>query len=130
MDKYIGIPFLRGGNTRKGCDCYRLVVMVYKDKLDIDLPDFSGLFVDSSQASLLKVSRQIRDTKKIWQKVEKPKPFDVILLRTGDMVYHIGIVAGKRTMLHILEGVDSVIEEFTSLQWEDRIEGFYRHEKN
>ena len=126
MIEYVGIPFLEDGNTRAGCDCYRLVVMVYKDKLGIDLPDFAGIFVDGSLASLKKVTRHIRETKKTWQKVDKPIPFDVILLRTGNMVYHCGVVIGRRTMLHVLEGVNSTIEEFTSLQWKHKVEGFYR----
>ncbi len=64
--------------------------------------------------------------KKTWQKVDKPIPFDVILLRTGNMVYHCGVVIGRRTMLHVMEGVNSTIEEFTSLQWKQKVEGFYR----
>ena len=127
VDDYIGIPFGKNGSTRESCDCWRLVVMVYKDKLNIDLPDFSGIFVDGSLASLRKVTKHIRETKKTWQKVDKPIPFDVILLRTGNMVYHVGVVAGRRSMLHIDDGINSVIEEFTTLQWENKIEGFYRY---
>jgi len=129
MIEYIGIPFLEDGNTRAGCDCYRLVVMVYKDKLGIDLPDFAGIFVDGSLASLKKVTRHIRETKKTWQKVEKPALFDVILLRTGNMVYHCGVVIGRRTMLHVMEGINSTIEEFTGIQWRNKVEGFYRYGK-
>ena len=127
MLEYIGIPFLEDGNTRAGCDCYRLVVMVYKDKLGIDLPDFAGIFVDGSLASLKKVTRHIRETKKTWQKVDKPAPFDVILLRTGNMVYHVGVVVGRRSMLHIDEGINSVIEEFTCIEWKHKVEGFYHY---
>jgi len=126
VDDYIGIPFGKNGSTRESCDCWRLVVMVYKDKLNIDLPDFSGIFVDGSLASLRKVTKHIRETKKAWQKVDKPLPFDVILLRTGSMVYHCGVVIGRRTMLHVMDGINSTIEEFTSLQWKQKIEGFYR----
>ena len=129
-DDYIGILFGKNGSTRESCDCWRLVVMVYKDKLNIDLPDFAGLFVDGSLASLKKVTRHIRETKKTWQKVDKPLPFDVILLRTGNMVYHCGVVIGRRTMLHVMEGINSTIEEFTGLQWKNKVEGFYRYEKN
>jgi len=64
MIEYIGIPFLEDGNDRNGLDCWRLVVMVYKERLNIDLPDFSGIFVDGSLASLKKVTRHIRETKR------------------------------------------------------------------
>lgn len=126
-DDYIGIPFQKNRGDRQGCDCWRLIVMVYREKLGIELPDFAGIYVDGSLASLVKVSRKIRDEKQAWQKVDKPQPYDVILLRTGDMVYHVGLVIDHKRMLHVLEGIDSTIEEFTGLQWQQRVEGFYRH---
>lgn len=124
---YVGIPFQKNGSDRNGTDCWRLIVMVYREKLGIELPDFAGIYVDGSLASLVKVSRKIRDEKQAWQRVDKPQPYDVILLRTGDMVYHVGLVIDHKRMLHVLEGIDSTIEEFTGLQWQQRVEGFYRH---
>ena len=124
---YVGIPFQKNGSDRNGTDCWRLIVMVYREKLGIELPDFDGIYVDGSLASLMKVSRKIRDEKQAWQRVDKPQPYDVILLRTGDMVYHVGLVIDRKRMLHVLEGIDSTIEEFTGLQWQQRVEGFYRH---
>jgi cell wall-associated NlpC family hydrolase len=127
MIEYVGIPFEKDGNDKKGCDCWRLVVLVYKDRLGIELPDFAGAYVDGSLASLKKVSRMIRDGKQSWQKVDKPIPFDVILLRTGSMVYHVGLVIDRKRMLHVMEGINSTIEEFTGIQWKKKVEGFYRY---
>jgi len=126
MTEYIGIPFLKDGKDKNGCDCWRLVVMAYRERLGIELPDFTGIYVDGSLASLKKVSRMIRDNKEMWKKVDKPQPYDVILLRTGSMVYHCGVVIDRKRMLHITEGINSTIEEFTSRMWKDKIEGFYR----
>jgi cell wall-associated NlpC family hydrolase len=127
FNEYIGIPFINGGNTRKGCDCWRLIVMIYREKLGIDLPDFSEIYIDGSLTSLKRVTWHIIEARKTWEKVDKPAPFDLILLRTGNMVYHCGLVIGRRTMLHIMENINSAVEEFTSLQWKHRIEGFYRY---
>ena len=127
IDEYIGIPFKKNGLDRDGLDCWRLVVLVYREQLNIELPDFEGIYVDGTLASMKKTTRYIRDNKKSWQQVKKPKPFDVILLRTGGMVYHAGVVVTKRSMLHILEGIDSTIEEFTGLCWKNKIEGFYHY---
>ena len=129
ITEYIDIPFLDNGKDRNGLDCWRLVVMFYREKLGIDLPDFSGIYVDGTLASLKKVTRIIRENKKKWQQVKKPQPYDVILIRTGSMVYHAGIVVGRRTMLHIMEGVNSTVEEFTGLMWKDKVEGFYRYRR-
>ena len=126
-DHYVGIPFGKNGNSREACDCWRLVVLVYRDRLGIELPDFAGAYVDGSLASLKKVSRMIRDGKQTWQKVDKPIPFDVILLRTGSMVYRVGLVIDRKRMLHVMEGINSTIEEFTGIQWKKKVEGFYRY---
>jgi len=120
---FIGIPFSDGGNTRESCDCWRLIVMVYREKLGIELPDFLEIYLDGSLDALKRAIRHIKETKKSWKPVDKPIPFDVILLRDC----HCGLVIGRRTMLHIMENINSTIEEFTSLQWKDKIEGFYRY---
>jgi len=58
----------------------------------------------------------------MFTRVEKPKPFDAVLLRAKPL--HIGTVIDRKRMLHIDEGVNSIIEEFTSLQWKQKVEGF------
>jgi cell wall-associated NlpC family hydrolase len=128
-ENYIGIPFGKNGNTRESLDCWRLVVLVYHEKLGVELPDYSGIFVDDSLTSLIKVTRKIREEKQKWECVDKPQTYDVILLRTGNMVYHTGIVIDQKRMLHTMEGINSTIEEYKSLQWKDKVEGFYHYGK-
>ena len=132
FDDYIGIPFVDNGNTRKGCDCWRLVVMVYQDHLNIDLPDFDGLCIDRTGAtallsSLRRIRAKICEYKEKWKRVENPQPYDVIILRNSDDLYHCGIAINRREMLHTMEGIDSAIEDFTGLYWKDRIEGISRY---
>ena len=126
FNNYIGIPFLADGNDREGCDCWGLAVLIYKEQLNIDLPVFAGMFVDGSLASLIRVTKHIRKIKKTWLKVNEPAPYDIILLRTGNMIYHVGVVIDKKQMLHVMEGINSTIEEFIGLQWKQKVEGFYR----
>ena len=127
MEDYIGIPFVKDRGDRQGCDCWRLIVLVYRERLGIELPDFAGAYVDGSLASLKRVSRMIRDGKQAWERVDKPQPYDVILLRTGDMVYHVGLVIDRKRMLHVMEGINSTVEEYTGIQWKQKVEGFYRY---
>ena len=129
FNNYIGIPFLADGNDWKGCDCWGLAVLIYKEQLNIDLPVFAGMFVDGSLASLIRVTKHIRKIKKTWLKVNEPAPYDIILLRTGNMIYHVGLVIDKKRMLHVMEGINSTIEEFIGLQWKQKVEGFYRYGK-
>ena len=126
IKNYIGIPFLKNGNDREGCDCWKLIVMVYREQLGIDLPDYAEIFVDDSLASLRRVARTMKEERLKWRQVQTPIPYDVILLRIDGLVCHAGLVIDRRRMLHIMDGTDSTVEEFTGLQWKQRVDGFYR----
>jgi cell wall-associated NlpC family hydrolase len=126
IKNYIGIPFLKNGNDREGCDCWKLIVMVYREQLGIELPDYAEIFVDDSLASLRRVARTMKEERLKWRQVQTPIPYDVILLRVDGLVCHAGLVIDRRRMLHIMDGTDSTVEEFTGLQWKQRVEGFYR----
>ena len=109
VENYIGIPFLKNGNNRNGCDCWKLIVMVYREQLGIDLPDYAEIFVDDSLASLKKVARTMKEERLKWQQVQTPIPYDVILLRVDGLVCHAGLVIDRRRMLHIAVHRDDAV---------------------
>ena len=93
LDKYIGIPYIRGGATEKGFDCSGFVRKVYMEFFGIDLPHQS-----SSQSSL-----------PFMQKVTKD---DLI---TGDLIFfsttgknkrisHVGIYLSDGRFIHAAKG--------------------------
>lgn len=131
VSDYIGIPFVDNGQTKAGCDCWRLVCMVYRDHLNIELPEFPDVGIRRAKAelkeSLQRVAEKMLEYKQRWKRVDKPQPYDVIILRTGELLYHCGLVVDRRNMLHIEEDIDSAIEDFTGLLWKNKIEGFYRY---
>jgi cell wall-associated NlpC family hydrolase len=126
-DNYIGMPFKCDGKDRTGLDCWGLVALVYKEQLGIELPLYKGVFTDLSQACLRRVAATMKYERRKWHEVKDPQLYDVIMLRSGEYAWHVGLVINKREMLHVEVGIDSVVEEFTGRQWKDRIEGFYRY---
>lgn len=126
-DHYIGIPFKCDGKDRSGLDCWGLVALVFKEQLGIDLPLYRGVFSDLSQACLRRVSAIMMQEREKWTKVDNPKIYDVVLLRSGVYAWHVGLVINKKEMIHVMEGIDAVVEEFSGTQWKDRVEGFYRY---
>lgn len=130
-NKYINIPFKFDGRSIDGLDCWGLVKAVYNDKLGIDLPNFNGALCDSSRETLRKVAEIAAQERKRWIKVDDAKEFDVVLMSpTGGNPYHVGIMADRRNMLHIMEGCNSTIERVDGMRWRNRIEGFYRYAKS
>jgi cell wall-associated NlpC family hydrolase len=126
-NKYIDIPFKPDGRDRSGLDCWGLVCLIYKEQLNIELPSWSGVFKDQSIGCLKQVARSMAIERDRWVKVDKPEPFDVILLRTGAYIWHVGVVLTPTTMLHVMSGINSVIESFTGLQWKNRVQEFRRY---
>lgn len=126
MDKYIGIPYLKDGRTVAACDCWGLVTIIYRDKLGIILPDYKGYLMGSKDEYLVELAHVMKEERKRWIKIDKPKTYDVALIRAGE--FHVGIIAGKGLMLHIMNQRESVIESYVSNGWKHRIREFYRYE--
>lgn len=125
-DKYINIPFKCDGRDRSGCDCYGLVCLVYKEQLNIELPDFKGIFTDHDIATLRRVAKEMKSYKEKWQRVQTPQLYDVVMLRTGAYTWHVGLVLDNHRMLHVMTGINSVVEDYTGRYWGNRVEEFRR----
>ena len=125
-DSYIEIPFEPDGRDRNGLDCYGLVCLVYRECLNITLPDYVGIFTDQSFATLKKVACVMAEGREKWTKVDTPQPFDMVMLRTGKRQWHVGIVIDRSRMLHIMSGINSCIEQYTGLHWKNRVVEFRR----
>lgn len=121
------IPFVPGGRTIEGgLDCWGLFRLGYKEVHNIDLPTLQEDY-DPSQI------RDFEHLKKIvlkdicnWDKIDKEKPGDGILLSMRGRPIHVALVVKTGLMLHIEEGINACVENYRSSQWQKRILGFYR----
>lgn len=123
MDRYVGIPYRAEGRDWWGCDCWGLVVLVYRERLGIELPTHAG-YVDPLSAD---AADAVSTGKLAWRPVESPQPMDGVLFRIKGRPHHIGLVIREGWMLHTAAGKDSCIEPYTRPYWSARVEGFYRY---
>lgn len=124
VNKYIGIPFNQHGRDFNGCDCWGLVKLYYNNELGINLPCLSSLYEHTQDAKIVGV---ISNEALNWRLVDVPDANDVAVLSMRGMPFHVGLMTGKRDMLHIEQDINSVIERIDSPIWNSRIKGFYRH---
>ena len=125
-DSFIEIPFKCDGRDRNGCDCYGLICLIYRERLGIILPDYAGIFTDHTMVTLKKVARTMEEGRKRWALVDKPSPYDMVMLRTGRYVWHVGLAINKCDMIHTMAGIGSAIESFQNLYWKHRVVEFRR----
>lgn len=96
--KYVGIPFLDRGRDMAGLDCWGLVRLIYAQERGIELPDYGEISVKD----LLRVSRSIDRGQEAWEPTDKPRAFDVAVMRYygRGLVGHVGVMVDARTMIH------------------------------
>lgn len=124
--EYIGIPFKPNGRDRNGLDCWGLACLIYLEQKRISLPAYNDIFLNDNLSTLKKVARIMQNEKEQFEKVERPKAFDLVILRSGMYSWHVGVVIDKRKMIHVMSGIDSVVESFKDGLWANRIDSFRR----
>jgi cell wall-associated NlpC family hydrolase len=128
---YMGIPFLEGGRTRQGADCYGLARLVLAERFGIVLP------IDPAGARLRGMDRAAKDglagrivaARGAWCDVPRGavKPGHGILLRVEGRPFHVGLVVNDRAFLHTEPHAGAQIEGWDTPRWADRVLGFYEY---
>lgn len=128
-NKYISVPFEEHGRSARGCDCWGLARLIYKEELNIDLPellDYKNTKDGKSIAELYEVEHQE------WEEISvgQEKPFDVLVFRMMGLPTHIAVVVDKGLMIHCEKGCGTHISEYNrEAQWKTRLAGIYRYVK-
>jgi cell wall-associated NlpC family hydrolase len=124
LSKFIGIPYKPKGRSWDGVDCLGLVGLFHKEVNGIDFPDWSMVYSDPNDFA--RSSQLISQEKSAFIAIHTPRQGDIITLRFGQFICHLGLWIDGSTFLHSLEGHDSAIERLDSPSWKHRINGFYR----
>jgi probable lipoprotein NlpC len=108
---WLGTPYLRGGNTKKGTDCSGFVGSVYMEKERMPLP---------------------RTT---TEGFKKGKSVDKKELTVGDLIYfgergrvsHVGLFVGNGSFIHASSSMGVTISPLEDSYWKPRYMGARRH---
>lgn len=128
---FVGIPYTEFGRERIGSDCWGLAVVIYKEQVDITLPDYLGDYAsveERTEISALVADAAVSST---WFKVSNndARELDIAIFRRGYLDAHIGIVIAPGLMIHMREDDCAKVERFDQLPWKGRLTGIYRHFK-
>lgn len=122
--KYVGTRFVRKGRSFEGVDCYGLHWLIELTEAGVELPllDF-----DFNPRRCDEIAGLFGRGKPMWRQIDAQQDRCVVLLLTGGVPAHIGVVCGPDVMIHADdEHGQVVVERLRTPIWpESRIEGFY-----
>ena len=104
-EKWLGTPYLYGGNTKAGIDCSGFVKNVYHE-IGINLPRTSA-----QQFEYLKPTNV-------------PVIGDLVFFKKGNLINHVGIFIGEGKMIHSSSGKGVIIQTILGSSLENRFAGY------
>ncbi|WP_187149305.1 C40 family peptidase [Desulforapulum autotrophicum] len=115
VKKYLGIPYLRGGTSRKGMDCSSFVRTVYSKFFGINLPYTAGAQFDSSKFK--KIS------------THEIQPGDLIFFATNKRkrISHVGMYVSDGQFIHASSSLGITMSSLDDRYWKKRFVGSKRH---
>lgn len=115
VNDYIGIPFKTNGRDRDGMDCYGLIAAVYKDLLDIDVPDWAvkNDHIFTVMQTITK-GLKIEVTEERAYEVANPNDMDILVLSRISVAYHVGIYVAGGVLHTVYNGNGSCYESLES----------------
>ena len=128
--EYIGLPYKNLGRDRLGIDCYGSIYLIYKEKLGIELPDFTELLYDIEWYR--EHNHILENVWDDWEEVISPyKIYDVLLFYSFELksiVNHIGILIEEDKFLHISSKYSSKVDRLNDY-WESRLYKVLRYKR-
>ena len=136
ITRYIGIEFGDKARSIESCDCWGLVRLVYKERLNIDLPLY-----DISESDHLNVEDALvtAHNNGTWIQVMTGhhREFDVCEMSIPVKIagvwefppLHVGVVIGNEWILHAERMTHSRLSRIHDRRMSSRILGYWRHKK-
>ena len=125
----IGIPFVDGGRTREGLDCWAVVLECYR-RAGVLLKD---PFASKRQADILPmqgedVDRWIAEQFDHWERIDTPGIGSVVAFRDVDgAAVHVGVVVEPGKFLHALKRTGVVVGKLDREPWCTAMMGAYAY---
>lgn len=128
LSDYVGIPFVSGGRTREGADCWGILRIVFHERLRILLPSRSDDYASTEDRA--EVAAILAGGLQDWSQIDPAaaRPLDGILMNTGGQPAHVGLYCGGGRLLHTERGTGSIIQPVDHIRVASRIAGYFRHE--
>jgi cell wall-associated NlpC family hydrolase len=117
----LGKKFKYGASGPDAYDCKNLMVELYRRKR-IEFPDYDSTASTEEQSAAF-----AEGLSKFAVKLDAPEEGCLVMFRIiPPYVSHVGMVIDQYRFIHISRGSSVSVERLDSIQWVDKIAGFYR----
>lgn len=130
VKKYVGIPFVSGGRTAKGADCYGLVRLILNNEYGYNLPPLTGNYSDALDKSQTQSLFNLNVPLLCGEKLTAPEEEAVALIKSRGLATHVALYAGDGFIIHCVNNLGSVCERISNPGLERTVQGWYRVRKN
>lgn len=133
--RWIGIPFVDGGRSDAGCDCWGLVRLAMMERAGIQLGEYATV----SESDYAAVSAAIGEAKSRgeWESIPEghQNALDVVEMslpahhngRASFLPLHVGLLVSRGWMLHTEQSTGSRLSSIRDKLIFPRILGYWRH---
>ncbi|WP_226781830.1 NlpC/P60 family protein [Oceaniglobus trochenteri] len=126
-NRFVGLPFAEFGRSREGADCWGLVSVIYREELNITLPDYLGYGSVGDHGEIAALIEGAK-TNALWVPVTGTAvAFDLAVFRRGRLPTHLGVVIRRGLMIHMAAGDCAKLADHTGGAWGNRFSGYWRH---
>ena len=128
--KYMSIPYIWGGSSFSGADCYGLVVLFYKEQFKLNIFDYKNL-ASQFEGDVSNSSAFSDNCEDEFVKIKEKdlKSGDIILFCNNSTTpNHIAIYLGNDKIVHMLDSRKGCCVSTLSV-WKQKAYGYYRHKQ-
>ena len=122
FSEYINIPYKNLGRSKEGCDCFGIIWLVFKEKRNIILPDFTDLKY-TNEWYRQHENHILENLWDVWGVVNEPyKVYDGIIFYHEKMkvANHIGMIIDDGKFIHVSQKFPSRVDKLNPY-WRSRI---------
>ncbi|QKF72792.1 hypothetical protein AFAEC_0601 [Aliarcobacter faecis] len=125
IDKFIGIPFVSRGRSFKGCDCYGLVKLYYKEVLNIEIPE-TIITADQPRRTF---ANYLNEISKNWSLTNPSKNVVIAMAVNAEhpsLVTHFAVMIDEKRFIDTRENMSSYLTSIDDEKVKNQIKGFYK----
>jgi len=89
LSELVGKPYKSGAHGPNEFDCWGLVVYIYQNIFDVQLPEYAGF--ESKAKYPAKMQREIFKQDSQWQIIDKVEPFCCVAMSRTKVINHVGV---------------------------------------